>query len=76
MNFTTSGQPFPCPFCHSTHVELLGGGLVFLHYQCGDCAEVWTAMAAPRPAIVRPRSAPANKQLTPRITRKEKFWPN
>lgn len=51
-------DPFPCPFCHSSRVALVGGGLVFLHYQCQDCAEGWTAMAAVRPAY--PARTPAN----------------
>ena len=67
-------EPFPCPFCHSTRVILVGGGLVFLHYECADCAEVWTAMAAVSAPISAPRtSAP---KLTPHVTRKEKLWPN
>jgi transposase-like protein len=39
--------PFPCPFCRSTWVHLVGGGRRFLHYQCGNCSEVWTAQRAP-----------------------------
>jgi transposase-like protein len=35
--------PFPCPFCRSSWVHLVGGGRRFQHYQCGNCAEVWTA---------------------------------
>lgn len=41
---TAPEPPFPCPFCQSPRVTLVGGGLVFLHYRCGACAEVWTAM--------------------------------
>src|SRR5688500_16818502 len=29
---------FPCPFCESKHVELVGSGLVFLHYRCVECS--------------------------------------
>lgn len=57
MNAHTPEPPFPCPFCGSTHVVLAGSGLVFLHYRCGACAEVWTAMAAPRPTLLRPAYA-------------------
>jgi len=57
MNTHTPEPPFPCPFCGATHVALVGSGLVFLHYKCGACAEVWTAMAAPRPAHLRPAYA-------------------
>lgn len=51
---TSPEPPFPCPFCHSSRVALIGGGLVFLHYKCTECAEVWTAMSAPHAAIRRP----------------------
>ena len=74
MDVAKPEQPFPCPFCQSSRVVLLGSGLVFLHYRCAECSEVWTAMAAPRPAVVRPRTAPP--KLTPRVTRKEKLWPH
>lgn len=37
--------PFPCPFCDSALVLLVGEGRRFLHYRCGECAEVWTAQA-------------------------------
>ena len=71
---TAPDPPFPCPFCQSNHVELVGGGLVFLHYECAECAEVWTAMAAPRPALMRPRSeAP---RLLIEVPEKQKLWPN
>ncbi len=68
-------EPFPCPFCQSTHVDLVGSGLVFLHYLCGECAEVWTAMAA-RPAVVRPRTPESEEiPLAPaRTSGKEKVW--
>ena len=56
-------KPFPCPFCQSGRVVLVGGGLVFLHYRCGECSEVWTAMAvAPRiqkPPAKEPSELPA-----------------
>jgi len=38
-------RPFPCPFCHSAGVVLVGEGRHFQHYRCVDCAEVWTAQA-------------------------------
>jgi hypothetical protein len=74
MKVTVPDPPFPCPFCHSRHVVLVGGGLVFLHYECGECAEVWTAMAAPKPALTKPRAeAP---QFTIDVPEKQKLWPN
>jgi hypothetical protein len=50
MTMSAPEPPFPCPFCHSPRVRLVGGGLVFLHYRCGECAEVWTAMVRVRTA--------------------------
>ena len=44
MTTTTPSQQFPCPFCQSKRVVLIGGGPAFLHYRCPDCSEVWTAM--------------------------------
>jgi transposase-like protein len=38
--------PFPCPFCRSDRVKLVGGGRQFVHYRCCECAEVWTALNA------------------------------
>jgi transposase-like protein len=38
--------PFPCPFCRSGCVVLVGAGRHFLHYRCASCAEVWTAQSA------------------------------
>ena len=66
---------FPCPFCESKHVELVGSGLVFLHYRCGECSEVWTAMVS-RPAVVR-RRIPDHEEvplIPARQSRKEKVW--
>jgi hypothetical protein len=73
MNVTLP-EPFPCPFCRSSRVVLIGGGLVFLHYECAECAEVWTAMATVRPAVLRPSSTAP--KLMPELTEKEKLWPN
>jgi hypothetical protein len=42
-----SHDPFPCPFCKSPDVRLIGEGPVFVHYRCGGCAETWTAMSFP-----------------------------
>ncbi len=68
-------RPFPCPFCGSENVLLVGGGLVFLHYQCSDCAEVWTAMAAATPAFVRARRTPENLAEAPVTpSQKQKVW--
>jgi transposase-like protein len=38
---------FPCPFCRSDHVCLIGSARSFLHYRCVACEEVWTAMRVP-----------------------------
>ena len=38
---------FPCPFCQSSRVLLIGGSLVFLHHRCDECGEVWTVTAMP-----------------------------
>lgn len=74
MNTRSPEPPFPCPFCHATNVVLVGGGLVFLHYECAECAEVWTAMAAPRPALLRPRHDPP--QVPFKAPEKQKLWQN
>lgn len=80
MTAHTPEPPFPCPFCESTHVVLVGSGLVFLHYKCGACAEVWTAMAAARPALLRPAYAQpeqpeeAVSPAWPAHTPPSKFW--
>lgn len=89
---TAPQSPFPCPFCRSARVLLLGGGLVFLHYKCGECAEVWTAMAETQPAILRPASVDAEPPFASegadeaptrpvwrrrtKTRRKEKLWLN
>jgi transposase-like protein len=39
---------FPCPFCRSRAVRLIGGSRLFRHYECDDCAEVWTATEPPK----------------------------
>jgi hypothetical protein len=66
---------FPCPFCQSRHVALVGSGLVFVHYKCTECSEVWTAMAAPRPKITRPTSAAPNVTSEPLEQKsKQKIW--
>jgi hypothetical protein len=51
-------------------VHLVSGGRRFLHYQCGNCSEVWTAQCAPTSALVgrassevHPLSAPKGKVL-------------
>jgi transposase-like protein len=37
----------PCPFCGSSAILLIGGSLVYLHYRCGQCLELWTVTASP-----------------------------
>ena len=68
--------PFPCPFCQSTRVVLVGGGLVFLHYECSACHEVWTAMAV-TPKIKR-HTAQDVAETTPTgsVAKTEKIWLN
>jgi transposase-like protein len=62
MSTRTAAPLFPCPFCQSTHVFLIGGGQSFVHYRCPDCSEVWTAMStttSPLPhTITTPPAAP------------------
>jgi hypothetical protein len=73
---STATKPFPCPFCESSRVVLVGGGLVFLHYQCAQCSEVWTAMASV-PKIHRPRKDEENEISTGAIpANAPKLWLN
>jgi hypothetical protein len=55
---------------------LVGGGLVFLHYQCAQCSEVWTAMAS-APKIHRSRKDEENEISTGAIpANAPKLWLN
>ena len=73
---TADSTPFPCPFCQSTRVVLVGGGLVFLHYECSACHEVWTAMAV-TPKIKRPAAHDVTEtQPTGAAPKPEKIWLN
>jgi hypothetical protein len=75
MTTSEASPAFPCPFCQSSHVALVGNGLVFVHYKCTECSEVWTAMAAPRPRILRPASAKHSLNLEPLDQKpKQKIW--
>ena len=47
MKHSPTFDVFPCPFCRSAHVALIGGVRSFVHYRCSGCEEVWTAMRAP-----------------------------
>jgi transposase-like protein len=47
MKHSPTFDVFPCPFCRSGHVALIGGVRSFVHYRCSGCEEVWTAMRAP-----------------------------
>lgn len=40
----SSDTAFPCPFCGSNRIQLIGGSKSFLYYSCAECAEPWTAM--------------------------------
>lgn len=33
---------FPCPFCRSRAILLIGHSRTYLYYRCGDCYEIWT----------------------------------
>ena len=73
---TSDATPFPCPFCQSSRVVLVGGGLVFLHYECSACHEVWTAMAM-KPKVHRQSSEAAADATQPAAPpRGEKIWLN
>ena len=73
---TADSTPFPCPFCQSSRVVLVGGGLVFLHYECSACHEVWTAMAV-TPKVRRPATEePAEATQPSAPPRTEKIWLN
>ena len=50
---TATSDVFPCPFCRSGEVAVIGSARKFLHYRCAACEEVWTAMRAPEPAEKR-----------------------
>jgi hypothetical protein len=43
---TDESGDFPCPFCGSNAILLIGGSLIFLYYRCGTCWEIWTVTAA------------------------------
>ncbi len=49
----TTSELFPCPFCRSAYVSVVGAARRFLHYRCATCEEVWTAMRAAEPAQIR-----------------------
>jgi transposase-like protein len=73
---TADSTPFPCPFCQSTRVVLVGGGLVFLHYECSTCHEVWTAMAV-TPKVKRPTGHDVTEtQPSGAPVKTEKIWLN
>ena len=54
---TVTGKPdsqrFPCPFCRSSRIDVIGGSLTFRYYKCDDCAESWTTMNLPASAPKR-----------------------
>lgn len=70
----TPELPFPCPFCRSSRVALIGGGLAFLHYQCAECSEVWTAMADSCPESRHRRLAPEPVTLAMPLAPPPKVW--
>lgn len=52
----SSADLFPCPFCQSSDVKVIGQGRVFMHYRCGNCSENWTGVTFPPPRV-KARSA-------------------
>ena len=56
-NLPVTGKPpqqlFPCPFCSSGRIRVIGGSRTFLYYNCEECAESWTAMNVPASAPKR-----------------------
>jgi transposase-like protein len=42
LDFEVSDPLFPCPYCGSAAVHVIGQGRVFVHYHCDDCRETWT----------------------------------
>jgi transposase-like protein len=63
---STTPEPFPCPFCRSARVAVIGAARRFLHYRCTTCEEVWTAMRVPS----EPAETPSRKAVSerPKIT--------
>jgi transposase-like protein len=51
----TAQQLFPCPFCNSGRIRVIGGSRTFLYYNCDDCSEAWTAMNLVGTAPKRPQ---------------------
>ena len=60
----TATSVFPCPFCRSGEVAVIGSARKFLHYRCAACEEVWTAMRAPEPAERRSLPWPPSRHTT------------
>jgi transposase-like protein len=42
LDYEVSDPLFPCPYCSSTAVHVIGFGRVFIHYHCDHCRETWT----------------------------------
>ena len=42
LDYDVSDPLFPCPYCGSTAVHVIGNGRVFVHYHCDECRETWT----------------------------------
>lgn len=42
LDFDAADPLFPCPYCGSTAVHVIGNGRVFVHYHCDECRETWT----------------------------------
>ena len=63
-------EPFPCPFCRSGSVSVIGAARTFLHYRCTTCAEVWTAMRAPSESadMRSARTVSGRSRVLPKIT--------
>src|SRR5688500_5218017 len=46
VHTSNGSEVFPCPFCRSGALLLIGGTRRFLYYSCGECSEIWTAADA------------------------------
>ena len=42
FDYDAADPLFPCPYCSSAAVHVIGQGRVFVHYHCEECRETWT----------------------------------
>ena len=57
----STAPEFPCPYCGSCMVLLIGANQLFLHQRCEECQEVWTETLFPEP------EPPPRRQTSKRI---------